>query len=135
MNSSSASPNAWQEVPGSVFIGLIDTIRTRVLRLALELKDDLGEVHDQIKDLPKEQVDRSVINNIYGGTNIIASSHFTQIGRIEIVQGDWARSFQTSPSPGEGSAIHRLRQSGSDHEARRKNRVFSREEASLASTC
>ncbi len=26
-------------------------------------------------------------------------------------------------------------ESGSDHEARRKNRVFSREEASLASTC
>ncbi len=81
---------AWQEVPSSVLIGLVDTIKTRVLRFALELKDDLGEVHDEIKDLPKEQVDRSVINNIYGGNVVIASSDFTQIGRIEIEQGDWA---------------------------------------------
>lgn len=28
---------AWQEVPGSVFVGLIDTIRTRILSFALEL--------------------------------------------------------------------------------------------------
>jgi hypothetical protein len=34
------------EVPGSVVVGLIDTIKTRVLRFSLELKDELGEVHD-----------------------------------------------------------------------------------------
>jgi hypothetical protein len=80
---------AWQEVPGSVFVGLVDTIKTRVLRFALELKDDLGEVHDQIKDIPKEQIDRSVINNIFGGNVVIGSSDFTQIGSIEIGKGDW----------------------------------------------
>ena len=33
---------AWQEVPGSVAVGLIDTIKTRILRFALELKSELG---------------------------------------------------------------------------------------------
>jgi hypothetical protein len=33
---------AWQEIPGSVFAGLMDTVRTRVLRFAQELRDELG---------------------------------------------------------------------------------------------
>jgi hypothetical protein len=70
---------AWQEVPGSVAVGLIDTIKTRVLRLALELKDELGGVHDDddLTELPKEKVDQTVINIIYGGTNVIASQNFS----------------------------------------------------------
>jgi hypothetical protein len=77
---------AWQEIPGSVFIGLIDTIRTRVLRFALELKDDLGLVSDDVNELPK---DRSITNYIFGGTNVIASREFTQIQTVEIGRGDW----------------------------------------------
>ncbi len=80
---------AWLEVPGSVLVGLIDTIKTRILRLALELKGELGEVHDDPTELTKERVDQTVINNIYGGTNVIASHDFAQVGSIEIRQGDW----------------------------------------------
>jgi hypothetical protein len=81
---------AWQEVPGSVFVGLLDTIKTRVLRFALELKSDLGEVHDHISELPKGKVDQSVVNNIYGGNVVIGSTNVTQIGSVEIRVGDWA---------------------------------------------
>ena len=35
---------AWQEIPPSVIVSLVDTIRTRVLRFALELKEELGLV-------------------------------------------------------------------------------------------
>jgi hypothetical protein len=73
-----------------VFVGLIDTIRTRVLRLALELKDDLGAVSDNVRELPKEKIDQSIVTNIFGGINVIASRDFTQINRIEVGQGDWA---------------------------------------------
>ena len=81
---------AWQDVPGSVIRGLIDTIRTRVLRLALELKDDLGLVGDDISELRKETVDRSVVTYIFGGNNVIASRDFTQMGSVHIDTGDWS---------------------------------------------
>src|ERR1700733_11363695 len=81
---------AWQEVPGSVFVGLIDTIRTRVLRFALELRDDLGLVSGDPKDLPKESIDQQIITYIIGGSNVIASKDFTQINAIEIPKDDWA---------------------------------------------
>lgn len=80
---------AWQEIPGSVIRGLLDTIRTRVLRFALDLKDDLGLVGDDPAELPKDKVDRSVVMNIFGGTNVIASQDFTQINTVEIERGDW----------------------------------------------
>ena len=72
---------AWQELPGSHFVGLIDTIKTRVLRFALELKRDLGSVNDDISRLPETTIDRSVTIHIFGGTNVIASQDVTQINR------------------------------------------------------
>ena len=80
---------AWQEVPGSVVVGLIDTIKTRVLRFALELKEELADVHNDLAEVPKERVEQTVNTYIYGGTNVIASRDFTQIGNIEIIQDDW----------------------------------------------
>jgi hypothetical protein len=80
---------AWQEVPGSVFVGLIDTIKTRVLRFALELKDELGLVSYDPKELSKERIDQYVTMNFYGGNNVIASRDFT-LSNIEIGKGDWS---------------------------------------------
>ena len=56
---------AWQEIPNSVFVSLIDTIRNRVLRFALELKDELGLVSDNPAALPQGKVDQYVANYIY----------------------------------------------------------------------
>jgi hypothetical protein len=81
---------AWQEVPGSVIVGLIDTIKTRVLGFALELKDELGEVQDDPAELDRDTVDKTVINYIFGGTNVIASRDFVQVDNVEITQGDWS---------------------------------------------
>lgn len=80
---------AWQEVPGTVFVGLIYTVKPRVLRFALELRDDLGLVSDEVKDLPKEKVDQQVTKIIFGGTTVIASNNFTQNHSIQIDRGDW----------------------------------------------
>jgi hypothetical protein len=80
---------AWQEVPSSVIRGLLDTIRTRVLRFALDLKDGLGSVGDDLAELPKDKIDRSVVTYIFGGMNVIASKEFTQINTVEIERGDW----------------------------------------------
>ena len=80
---------AWQEIPGSVLVGLIDTVKTRVLLFALELKDDLESVNENVNELPREKVDQQVVTYIFGGTNVIGSRDFAQIGNIEIKEGDW----------------------------------------------
>ena len=53
---------AWQEIPSTVIVSLVDTIRNRVLRFSLELKDELGLVSDNPEALPQEKVDQYVSN-------------------------------------------------------------------------
>jgi hypothetical protein len=109
---------AWQEIPGSVLVGLIDTIKTRVLRFALELKDDLGSVSDDLNELPQEKIDQRVVTYIFGGTNVIASRDFTQIDSIEIQQSDWAALAEALKKRGvQDSAILELK-SALDHDSR-----------------
>jgi len=75
-------------------VGLVDTIKTRILRFALELKDDLRLVIDDPNELPKEKIDQQVVLYIFGDSNVIASRDFTQIDKLEINQGDWAALVQ-----------------------------------------
>jgi hypothetical protein len=80
---------AWQELPGSMIAALVNNVRTRVLRFALELKDELDEVDDNPSKLAPAEVEQSVINNIFGGNVPIAASaeHIAQIGSISIKVG------------------------------------------------
>jgi hypothetical protein len=80
---------AWLEIPSSVVIGFVDTIKTRVLRFALELREELAEAKDDPSELPKERVDQNVITYIFGGTNAIGSRDFVQQGNIHIHTGEW----------------------------------------------
>jgi AbiTii len=81
---------AWQEIPGSVLVGLLEQIRTRVLRFALELKDNLPANAADPKQVSPAVVERSVINNIYGGNILIAShvENISQMAHITIAVGD-----------------------------------------------
>jgi hypothetical protein len=81
---------AWQEIPISAIKALLDTVRNRILGFALELKEQLGTVDDKTESLEAAKVDRSVVNIIYGGNNIIASTAATiqQAGRDIIAVGD-----------------------------------------------
>jgi len=85
-----ALSQAWQEVPASALIALCEEVRNRLLRFALELKEELGQVDDKPKDLPTARVEAAVVNHIYGGTNVIAGSaqEFTLIGIVNILEGD-----------------------------------------------
>jgi hypothetical protein len=93
---------AWQEVPGSCMVGLVETVRNRVLRFALDIKDQLGEDQESVAQLPAETVEKSVINNIYGG-NVFIAAHaetISQVAHTNIVAGDasenlidWKRSM------------------------------------------
>ena len=91
-NKDFALNRAWQEIPASIFPAIIDTVRTRVLQFALELRDELGLVDDNVSALPQAIVDQSVTTYIFGGTNVIAgTAHgFTQIGAVNVEIGDIA---------------------------------------------
>jgi hypothetical protein len=83
---------AWQEIPASILVGMLSQIRTRVLRFALELKDNISPNAADAKQLPPAVVERSVINNIYGGNILIAShaENISQMAHTTIAAGDIA---------------------------------------------
>jgi AbiTii len=88
---------AWQEIPLSAFASLTDTVPNRILSLALELKDQLGDVSDKPDKLAAEKVDSSVVYHIYGSNNVIASTAQTinQAGRDVVITGDVESLVQT----------------------------------------
>jgi hypothetical protein len=91
-NSDMVLNRAWQLIPGSVLVGLLETVRNRVLRFALDLKDELGASSLTVATLSRATIDRSVVNNIYGGNILIAShaEHFSQISQTNVSEGDIA---------------------------------------------
>jgi hypothetical protein len=88
----SALASAYQEVPTPFNAALLDTVRNRVLKLALELQEELGSVGDDPAALPPERIDQTVITNIYGGHVVIAGrvEDVTQAGSIVVIKGDLA---------------------------------------------
>jgi hypothetical protein len=81
---------ARQEIAPSSFIALIDTVRNRTLRFALQIQKELGLVRDNFSALPNEKVDQYVMN-IYGG-NVIIADHahdIKQVGNISIAKNDF----------------------------------------------
>jgi hypothetical protein len=78
---------AWQEIPCSFLVGLLEQVRTRVLRFALDMKDEIGET-DDVGVLPAPVVERSVIHNFYGG-NVVIAEHAENISVIiRVEQGN-----------------------------------------------
>jgi len=86
-----ALSSAWQEVPMSKVIGLCEEVRNRLLRFALEVKEEMGHVGDEPSAVPAATVEAAVTNYIYGGTNVIAGTavHFSQIGKVVVAAGDF----------------------------------------------
>ena len=83
---------AWQEVPISAIRGMLDSVRTRILQFALELKREVGEGELSTDAAPPEKVNSAVQTIIYGGTNIISptiAGDVQVIGQQVIVQGDF----------------------------------------------
>ena len=86
-----ALTQAWQEVPTTVMVGLCEEVRNRLLRFALEIREELGHVSDNPASVAAAKVEAAVINHIYGGVNIIAASasDFTQMGNVTVHAGDF----------------------------------------------
>lgn len=81
---------AWQEIPGSILVGLLEQVRTRVLRFALDLKDNLPSDSADATHVSPAVVEHSVVNHIYGGNILIAShaENFSQIAQTSVSEGN-----------------------------------------------
>jgi hypothetical protein len=66
--------SAWQEIPKSAVVELLDTIRNRTLNMALELKSEIGNNED-LGAATAQRVDSIVVNSIYGSNVYLASGH------------------------------------------------------------
>lgn len=87
-----ALASAWQEVPTTFILALLDTVRNGVLKLALELQEELGSEGDDLAALPPERIDQTVITYIYGGHAVIAgrTEDVTQAGSVVVIKEDLA---------------------------------------------
>jgi hypothetical protein len=70
---------AWQQIPRSVLVQVLDTVRNRTLNMALELKGEIGGTEDMKEITPSKsaKIEQTVVNNIFGGTAYFASGHGT----------------------------------------------------------
>jgi hypothetical protein len=64
--------SARQHVPASAVALLLDAVQNRILKFALELQSELQEMGGDTDNLPPERIEKTVINFIFGGRNIIA---------------------------------------------------------------
>lgn len=83
---------AWQEVPFSAVAGMLDTIRTRVLNLALDIRREIGNSDADLKKVrpnsrEADKVNSIVINHIYGGTVYMGAQQNISTQNISV--GNW----------------------------------------------
>jgi len=78
---------AWQEIPTSVFFALVDVVRNRALKFALEIQKELGSKNDDLASLPKERVNQMVTNYIFGG-NVVVATNAENFSQTSIAAGD-----------------------------------------------
>jgi hypothetical protein len=80
---------AWQEIPLSSAIGVVDIVRNKALKFALEIQKALGPVKNDVSSLPREKVDQMVSNYIFGG-NVVIAGHAHNFAQNRIAEGDKA---------------------------------------------
>jgi hypothetical protein len=99
--------SAYQTVADGAIAGVLDTVRTRVLNMALDIQSDLGEKDEDLKEVTPEgskKVDQTIVNNIYGGNVYVSSAPMTattiQQQQQNIVAGDWEQLAKALQSAG-----------------------------------
>lgn len=68
--------SAWKVIPKARVASVLDAVRNRLLNFLLDLKEQHPEVEAagvNLQSIPKEDVRVNVVNNIYGGHNVLAS--------------------------------------------------------------
>ena len=69
--------SAWQEIPPNVLVEMLDIVRNRTLKMALEIKDELGTSYEDLRKVgptDAEKIQGIVVQNT-GGNTYIALGH------------------------------------------------------------
>ena len=112
---------AWQVIPRATIVGLIDTVRNRIIEFLLQIDEaspDAGEKSSE--ELPPERVGQIFNITISGGTSNIAagSTHVTQSQSGVVQAGDWKSLVSSLESLGvEGGSITELKDNLAKHGA------------------
>lgn len=78
---------AWQEIPASAIVGLVDSVRTRILTFALELKDQIGDPESDKASLDRlgpTAVERIFNVTIIGGANVLGDVNELKIAAVGV---------------------------------------------------
>ena len=118
--------SAWTVIPKNKFVGVLNTVRNRILSFALEMEEEYPEAGetDDSKPLPEEKITKLFTTNIYGtignfaagstvGTmsaNIIESGNFdslstylSSIGIDASLVADLKKAIEKDPLPKDDS--------------------------------
>lgn len=95
---------AYQEIPKSGLVELLDTVRNRVLNMALEIQSEVGKKDEDLKKMTpqiEEKIDQTIIQQIYGGNVYIATGQSSMtIQQQNIACGDWGQLEQVLRNSG-----------------------------------
>lgn len=67
---------AWKVIPVSAIVGVLDTVRTKVLNFAIDIEataPEAGEALPNIEPIPQDQVQQIFNTNIYGAVQNVAN--------------------------------------------------------------
>jgi hypothetical protein len=95
---------AWKVIPKARIAYVLDSVRNRLLNFLLSLKDAHPEVESagaNLKSISQEETRINVVNNIWGGTNFVASGeHIQQSASQGVTPGDIESLLQTLKDAG-----------------------------------
>jgi hypothetical protein len=78
--------DAWQELAPSAFAGILDTIRTRVLELSLDLAEEAGQDLGQFGISEPQHARQIIHNHLYGSGQFVSIGNENQIQHVEQLQ-------------------------------------------------
>lgn len=80
--------SAWQQISTSALVGMLDTIRNLTLKMALEIKDELGTSYTDLHSVKPHEKERiqSIVINAVGGN--VAVGNIDASGSTTIIAGD-----------------------------------------------
>jgi len=83
---------AGQDISYGAIVGLVDTVRNRVLNVALDIKSEIGDLDADLKTVPgrtevADRVNHIIVNHIYGGTVFVGDKQ--TISTQNITVGNW----------------------------------------------
>ena len=86
--------SAWQVIPRGGIVGILDTVRTRILNFVLEIEaeaPDAGESASGVHPVPQERVNQVFHTHIFGNVGNLAagSEGFCQSSVTAVAQGDF----------------------------------------------